>query len=47
MRDQARVTTQCDLHSGGSYTNSLARKESACMVKLGVNWKTKRDLPVS
>ena len=32
-----RVTTPSDLHSGGSYTNTLARIESACTFKLGVN----------
>ena len=26
-----------DLHSGGGYTNTLARKESVCTFKLGVN----------
>ena len=28
----SRVTTQSDLHSGGGYTNTLARIESACTV---------------
>ena len=31
----SRVTT--DLHSGGGYTNTLARIESVCTFKLGVN----------
>ena len=34
---RSRVTTQSDLHSGGGYTNTLARIESACTFKLGVN----------
>ena len=35
---RSRVTTQSDLHSGGGYTNTLARIESICMFKLGVKW---------
>ena len=31
---RSRVTTQSDLHSGGGYTNTLARIESACTFKL-------------
>ena len=31
----SRVTT--NLHSGGGYTNTLARIESVCTFKLGVN----------
>ena len=34
---RSRVTTQSDLYSGGGYTNTLARIESACTFKLGVN----------
>ena len=34
---RSRVTTQSDLHSGGGTTNTLARIESACTFKLGVN----------
>ena len=34
---RSRVTTQSDLHSGGGYTNTLARIDSACTFKLGVN----------
>ena len=34
---RTRVTTQSDLHSGVGYTNTLARIESACTFKLGVN----------
>ena len=29
---RSRVTTQSDLHSGGGYTNTLARIESACTI---------------
>ena len=34
---RSRVTTQSDLYSGGGYTNTLARIESAYTFKLGVN----------